>query len=149
MHFKRWRKRAVLWFENLNCYSATLGKPEGDLSAEQEANFKKADTMFMADLFSVLGDNIVDPYMSFDNGKDTWEALEPSLGSRTLALSCMSWSNSMTTRWLMSAPSLSKLMRYNHLPKNLSCSNVPYQTNLWSVALLPSFLPRGGTLVLL
>ena len=80
MHYKRWRKRAVLWFENLNCYSATLGKPEGDLSAEQEANFKKADTMFMAALFSVLGDNIVDPYMSFDNGKDAWEALEAKFG---------------------------------------------------------------------
>src|SRR3954469_9104806 len=80
MHYKRWRKRAVLWFENLNCYSATLGKPEGDLSAEQEATFKKADTMFMATLFSVLGDNIVDPYMSFDNGKDTWKALEAKFG---------------------------------------------------------------------
>ena len=70
MHYKRWRATAILWFKNLNCYSATLGKLEGDLSAEQEATFKKADTMFMAALFSVLGDNIVDPYMSFDNGKD-------------------------------------------------------------------------------
>src|SRR5215216_1641931 len=65
MHYKRWRKRAVLWFENLNCYSATLGKPERDLSAEQKTNFKKVDTMFMVALFSVLEDNIVDPYMSF------------------------------------------------------------------------------------
>ena len=31
-HYKRWRTRAVLWFENLNCDSALLGKPEGDLS---------------------------------------------------------------------------------------------------------------------
>ena len=36
--------------------------------------------MFMAALFSVLGDNIVDPYMSFDNGKDAWEALEAKFG---------------------------------------------------------------------
>src|SRR4051812_19271258 len=73
----------------------------------------------------------------------------PSLGSWTLGLSCMSWSNSMTTGWLMSAPSLNKLMIYNHLPKNLSSSSVSYRTNFWLVALLPSFLLRGGTLLLL
>ena len=50
----------------------------------------------------------------------------PSLGSRTLAVSCMSWINSMITRWLMSAPWLSRLMRYNHLPRNLRTSLVCY-----------------------
>jgi hypothetical protein len=31
VHYKRWRTRAVLWLKNLGCYSATLGRPEGDL----------------------------------------------------------------------------------------------------------------------
>jgi len=80
MHYKRWRTRAVLWFQNLNCYSATLGKPEGELTGEQQEAFQKVDTMFKAALFSVLADNIVDPYMSFDNSKDAWDALEAKFG---------------------------------------------------------------------
>ncbi len=98
MHYKRWRVRAVLWFQTMSCYDATLGKPEGDLSPQQEQAFQKTDTLFKAALLSVLGENIVDPYASFDNGKDMWAALEAKFGvSRTLALNCMSWNNSMTT----------------------------------------------------
>ncbi|KAK1662402.1 hypothetical protein QYE76_050561 [Lolium multiflorum] len=36
--------------------------------------------MFKAALFSILGDNIVDPYMDFDHGKDAWDALEAKFG---------------------------------------------------------------------
>ncbi|KAK1665418.1 hypothetical protein QYE76_053577 [Lolium multiflorum] len=36
--------------------------------------------MFKATLFSILGDNIVDPYMAFDHGKDAWDALEAKFG---------------------------------------------------------------------
>ncbi|KAK1607348.1 hypothetical protein QYE76_031021 [Lolium multiflorum] len=35
-----------------------------------EEKFEKVDAMFKAALFSILGDNIVDPYMTFDHGKD-------------------------------------------------------------------------------
>ena len=70
------RTRAVLWFQNLNYYSVTLGKPEGELSAAEQQAFERVDAMFKAALFSVLGDNIVDPYMTFDHGKDAWDALE-------------------------------------------------------------------------
>jgi hypothetical protein len=66
--------------KNLGCYSATLGRPEGDLSPAQEEAFQKVDTMFMGALFNILGDNIVDTYMSFDNGKDAWDALEAKFG---------------------------------------------------------------------
>jgi hypothetical protein len=31
-------------------------------------------------LFSILVDNIVDPYMNFDYGKDAWDALEAKFG---------------------------------------------------------------------
>jgi hypothetical protein len=32
VHYKRWCMRATLWFKNLGCYSATLGRPEGELT---------------------------------------------------------------------------------------------------------------------
>jgi hypothetical protein len=80
VHYKRWRMREVLWLKNLGCYSATLGRPEGDLSPAQEEAFQEVDTMFMGALFNILGDNIVDTYMSFDNGKDAWDALEAKFG---------------------------------------------------------------------
>jgi hypothetical protein len=37
-------------------------------------------TLFNAALLSILGDNIIDPYFSFDNGKYTWDALEAKFG---------------------------------------------------------------------
>jgi hypothetical protein len=77
-HYKRWRTRAVLWFQNLNCDSALLGKPEGDLYPAQEEPY--FDTMFKAALFSILADNIVDPYMTFEQGKDVWDAIEAKFG---------------------------------------------------------------------
>jgi hypothetical protein len=43
VHYKRWRTRAVLWLKNLGCYSATLGRPEGDLSPAQEEAFQEVD----------------------------------------------------------------------------------------------------------
>ncbi|KAK1644742.1 hypothetical protein QYE76_062547 [Lolium multiflorum] len=80
MHYKRWRTKAVLWFTNLDCFSATDARPEGPLSAEEQEKFEKVDAMFKAALFSILGDNIVDPYMAFDHGKDAWDALEAKFG---------------------------------------------------------------------
>ncbi|KAK1612693.1 hypothetical protein QYE76_036366 [Lolium multiflorum] len=49
------------------------------LGKEQE-KFEKVDTMFKVALFSILGDNIVDPYMDFDHGKDAWNAFEAKFG---------------------------------------------------------------------
>ena len=76
IHYKRWRVRAVLWFQTMSCYDATLGKPEGEQDAQQAQAFQKMDTLFKAALLSVLGENIVDAYASIDNGKDMWDALE-------------------------------------------------------------------------
>ena len=39
IHYKRWRVRAVLWFQTMSCYDATLGKPEGELDAQQAQAF--------------------------------------------------------------------------------------------------------------
>jgi hypothetical protein len=64
----------------MSCYDAILGKPEGELTPAQEQVFRKTDTLFKAALLSVLGENIVEAYMSFDNGKDMWDALEAKFG---------------------------------------------------------------------
>ena len=32
VHYKRWRTRAVYWFQSMQCYDATKGNPEGDLT---------------------------------------------------------------------------------------------------------------------
>ena len=80
MHYKRWRTKAVLWFTNLGCFSATDARPKGPLSTEEQEKFEKVDAMFRAALFSILGDNIVDPYMAFAHGKDAWDALEAKFG---------------------------------------------------------------------
>ncbi|KAK1668733.1 hypothetical protein QYE76_056892 [Lolium multiflorum] len=74
------------FFDNLNmgdndaAVNATDARPEGPLSAEEQEKFEKVDAMFKAALFSILGDNIVDPYMAFDHGKDAWDALEAKFG---------------------------------------------------------------------
>ena len=80
MHYNRWRTRAILWFQNLKCYSATNARSEGEISAAEQEKFKEVDAMFKAALFRILGDNIVDPYMTFEHGKDAWEALEAKFG---------------------------------------------------------------------
>lgn len=91
----------------------------------------------------------VDPYMLFDNDKDMWSVLETKSGSQTLVVNCMSWNISMTTRWLMSAPWLSRLLRYSHLPRNRITLLVCYRTILLPETSLSSFLLRGGTLLVL
>ncbi|XP_037418979.1 chaperone protein ClpB1-like [Triticum dicoccoides] len=42
---------------------------------------QKIDALFKGALLSVLDDSIVDSYMSFDNGKDMWAALEAKFGA--------------------------------------------------------------------
>jgi hypothetical protein len=76
VHYKRWCTRAVLWLKNLGCYSATLGIPDGELTPAQEEVFQKAEIMFMVSLLNILGENIVDTYVSFNNGKDVWDVLD-------------------------------------------------------------------------
>ena len=80
VNYKRWRTRAVLWFQSMNCYAATKGMPEGDLEPAQREAFERVDIMFKTALLGIIDDSIVDPYMSFDNGKDMWAALEAKFG---------------------------------------------------------------------
>uniref|UniRef100_A0ACD5X409 Uncharacterized protein n=1 Tax=Avena sativa TaxID=4498 RepID=A0ACD5X409_AVESA len=80
VNYKRLRARAVLWFQSMSCYNAIYGASEGELNPAQEEAFQKLDTTFKAVLISILGDNIVDSYLSFSNGKDMWDALERKFG---------------------------------------------------------------------
>ena len=97
IHYKRWRVRAVFRFQPMSCYDATLGKPEGELDAQQAQAFQKMDTLFKSALLSVLGENIVDAYASIDNGKDMWDALEAKFGVSDAGTKLYTWSNSMIT----------------------------------------------------
>ena len=80
IHSKRWRVRAVLWFQTMSCYDATLGRPKGEFDAQQEQAFQKMDTLFKTALLSVLGQKIIDAYASIDNEKDMWDAPEAKFG---------------------------------------------------------------------
>ena len=71
----------MLWFQSMQCYAATKGKPEGDLEPAQQEAFERVDTMFKSALLGIIDDSIVDPYMSFDNDKDMWAALEALFGA--------------------------------------------------------------------
>ena len=46
--YKRWRMRAVYWFQTMGCYDATEGKPEGDLNPAQLEAFEKINTLLKA-----------------------------------------------------------------------------------------------------
>ena len=80
VHYKRWRARATLWFETMKCFDAAKGKPEGELTPAEEKAFQEADTLFRGAVLSVLGENIVDSYMSIAIGKDMWDALKGKFG---------------------------------------------------------------------
>ncbi|XP_010233269.1 uncharacterized protein LOC100838984 [Brachypodium distachyon] len=64
----------------MSCYNAICGLPEGNHTPAEEEAFQKLDTTFKAALISILGDNIVDSYLSFNNCKDMWDALERKFG---------------------------------------------------------------------
>jgi hypothetical protein len=82
-------------------------------------------------LFSIIADNMVDAYMTFNHGKDVWDALdakfEVSDGGTELYVMNQHYDYKLTGESLL----LRKLMRYSHLPKNLSSSSVLCRENLW------------------
>ncbi|KAK1693830.1 hypothetical protein QYE76_010527 [Lolium multiflorum] len=131
MHYKRWRTNAVLWFTNLCCFSATDARPEGFLSAEEQEKFEKVDAMFKAALFSILGDNIVDPYMAFDHGKDAWDALEAKFGVSDAGTELYVMKQYYDYRMTDERSVVEQAHEIQSLAKELSSLSVPYQTNLW------------------
>ena len=53
---------------------AAKGKPEGELTPEEERAFQEADTLLKIAILSILGDKIVDPYLSMTTAKGMWDA---------------------------------------------------------------------------
>ncbi|KAK1662257.1 hypothetical protein QYE76_050416 [Lolium multiflorum] len=80
VNYKRWRARAILWLTTMRCFDATKGKPEGELTPLEEKAFEDADTLLRGAIISVLGENIVDSYLSISTGKDMWDAIEAKFG---------------------------------------------------------------------
>jgi hypothetical protein len=101
-NYKRWKARALLWLTAMQCFFVSRGKlSKPPLSPEEEAKFEAADCIFRGALISVLIDNIVDVYMHMPSGRKCGMHLRRSSGFLMMAVSCMSWSSSMTTRWSM------------------------------------------------
>ena len=139
--------RAVLWFQTMSCYDATLGKPEGDYDAQQEQAFQKMDTLFKAALLSVLVENIVDAYASIDNGKDMWDALEAKFGVSDAGTELYIMEQFYDYRMTEERSVVEQAHEIQCLLENLSTSIVCYRTSLLPEVSSPSFLLHGGTLL--
>jgi hypothetical protein len=108
----------------MHCFFVSRGKPsEPPLSPEEKAKLEASDCLFRGALISVLTDNIVDVYMHMLSGKDMWDALEAKFGVSDAAASCMSWSNSMTTRWSMTVLLWRQAHEIQMLAKELENNN--------------------------
>jgi hypothetical protein len=100
---------------------------EGNLSPAQAEAYKKVDAMFQASLFSILADNIVDSYMTFDHSKGcTAEAKFGVADAGTESYVMEQYYDYKMTH----ERCVVELMRYNRLPRNLSSLSVPYRPNL-------------------
>jgi hypothetical protein len=64
----------------MRCFDASKGKPQRELTPLEEKAFEEADNLMRGAIISVLGDNIVDSYLSITTGKDMWDALEAKFG---------------------------------------------------------------------
>jgi hypothetical protein len=64
-HYKRWRQRCMLWMTSMHCFHVVEPRSVGPHTPEEELAFRNADTRFRAGLLGVLGDTIVDAYVSF------------------------------------------------------------------------------------
>ncbi|XP_071683135.1 uncharacterized protein [Lolium perenne] len=80
VNYKRCRARAILCLTTMRCFDATKGKPEGEITPLEEKAFEDADTLLRGAIISVLGENIVDSYLSISTGKDMWDAIEAKFG---------------------------------------------------------------------
>jgi hypothetical protein len=64
----------------MRCFDASKGKPQRELTLVEEKAFEEADNLMRGVVISVLGENIVDSYLSLTTGKDMWDALEAKFG---------------------------------------------------------------------
>ena len=75
-HYKRWRRRCILWLTSLHCYFVAEPRAIGPHTPDKERAFKHADNMLKSAILSMLGDSIVDAYVPLQTGKEIWDALK-------------------------------------------------------------------------
>jgi hypothetical protein len=80
VNYKRWCSRTIIWLTTMRCFDASNGKPQRKLTPVEEKAFEEADNLMRGAIISVLGENIVDSYLSITTGKDMWDALEAKFG---------------------------------------------------------------------
>jgi hypothetical protein len=80
VNYKRWHARTVIWLTTMRCFDASKGKPQRELTPIEEKAFEEADNLMRCAIISVLGENIVDLYLSITTGKDMCDALEAKFG---------------------------------------------------------------------
>ena len=79
-HYKRWRQRCILWLTAMHCYFVAEPRSVGPHTPEEECVFQDADTTFKGAIISMLGDSIVDAYVTLQTGKEMWDTLEAKYG---------------------------------------------------------------------
>ena len=79
-HYKRWRQKTILWLTSMNCFHVVHEQPTGVRTSDEERAFQNADITCKAALLSVIGDSLVDGYVSLPTGKAMWDALEARFG---------------------------------------------------------------------
>jgi hypothetical protein len=79
-HYKRWRQKCILWLTSMNCFHVVQERAIGPQTSEEKRAFQHADTTCKAALLSIIGDSLVDAYVSLPTGKAIWDALEVRYG---------------------------------------------------------------------
>jgi hypothetical protein len=64
----------------MRCFYATKGKPQADLSPIEEKAFQDDGHLPRGAIISVLGENIIDLYLSISTCNDLWNTIKAEFG---------------------------------------------------------------------
>ncbi|KAK3137089.1 hypothetical protein QOZ80_5BG0447690 [Eleusine coracana subsp. coracana] len=81
VYFKRWQVKVILWLTAMNVFCVSTGKPEGDLTADQEKAYSEANTIFLGAVIRVLVDRLQYVHIHHTVAKDMWDTLIADYGS--------------------------------------------------------------------
>jgi hypothetical protein len=74
-NFKRWQMRVTLWLAAMNMFWVSKGKPEGELSPENEKEYLEANTIFCGAVVRVLAETLQDTHLRYKTAKEMWDTL--------------------------------------------------------------------------
>jgi hypothetical protein len=69
-NFNRWQMRVTLWLTVMNVFWVSEGKPEGELSLENEKEYSEANTIFCGAVVGVLTKTLQDTYLRYKTAKE-------------------------------------------------------------------------------